>query len=155
MGSKLVSDGDLPPLLSGGGVKKDSAPVLLSDTYSELCPYYMAIGMTYEEYWNGDNAAPMYYREAHKLKRKQRNEELWLQGLYIYEAIGDLEPLFHDWVKEPPKAKKYSEEPYPLTKKEAIELMERKKRKAYEAQIESMKQWASTVNARKRGENDG
>lgn len=30
----------------------------------------------------------VYYREAHLMKRKMHNEEMWLQGLYNHHAFG-------------------------------------------------------------------
>lgn len=107
----------------------------------------MAIGMTYDEYWNGDNELPRYYRKAHEYKRRQRNEELWLQGLYIYQAIGALVPLFNFFDKDR-KADDYIQEPFPITKKEAQERKERKEREAYEAMIKSMDEWANRVNSK-------
>ena len=52
-----------------------------------LCPTYMTYGMTYEQYWFGDPYMVKAYEDAYLLKRRVRNEELWLQGLYIYRAV--------------------------------------------------------------------
>lgn len=47
----------------------------------------MAIGMTAEEYWEGDpHLAPFYYK-AYKLKFEMQNQMAWLQGLYHYNAV--------------------------------------------------------------------
>ena len=43
--------------------------------------------MTYEQFWLGDPWLCVPYREAHRLYIEQRNEELWLQGLYINNAF--------------------------------------------------------------------
>ena len=43
--------------------------------------------MTADEYWNAAPALATAYKEAHKLKQRQRNEFAWLQGLYIQSAI--------------------------------------------------------------------
>lgn len=51
-------------------------------------PYYLSIGMTADEFWFAPPRLAAVYREAHKLKRRQRNEYAWLQGLYIYDAVG-------------------------------------------------------------------
>ena len=48
----------------------------------------MSIGMTSDEYWYASPFLAKAYREAHKLKQRQRNEYAWLQGLYIYSAVG-------------------------------------------------------------------
>lgn len=52
-----------------------------------MCPYYMNYGMTLDEYWNGDPYTAVYYREKHKLDIESRNQEMWLQGLYIFNAV--------------------------------------------------------------------
>lgn len=44
--------------------------------------------MTYEQYWYGDPWIAKAYREAHLLKRKMHNEDMWLQGMYNYNGFG-------------------------------------------------------------------
>ena len=51
-------------------------------------PFYLSIGMTADEYWYAPPILAKCYREAHKLKQRQRNEYAWLQGLYVYDAVG-------------------------------------------------------------------
>lgn len=47
----------------------------------------MAIGMTAEEYWEGDpHLAPFYY-QAYKLRFDMLNQQAWLQGLYVFNAV--------------------------------------------------------------------
>lgn len=48
----------------------------------------MSIGMTADEFWNASPFLATAYLEAHKLRQRQRNEYAWLQGLYIYNAVG-------------------------------------------------------------------
>lgn len=43
--------------------------------------------MTADEFWYASPALAKAYREAHKLRQRQRNEYAWLQGLYIYNAV--------------------------------------------------------------------
>lgn len=47
----------------------------------------MLYGMTYEQYWNGSPYLAKYFCEKHKLEIKEKNQQLWLQGLYIYNAV--------------------------------------------------------------------
>ena len=47
----------------------------------------MAMGMTCEDYWEKPQRYAKYFLDAHTLKKQQINEELWLQGAYIYEAF--------------------------------------------------------------------
>lgn len=78
------------------------------------CPYYLSIGMTYEQYWYGDVWMVEAFREADRLKQKRKNQELWLQGMYIYEALCDASPLLHAFAKKGTKAVPYREAPYDL-----------------------------------------
>lgn len=73
--------------------------------------------MTYGQFWNDDVELVKFWREAWRLKQEQKNHELWLQGVYIYEAICDASPLFHDFAKKGTKAVPYRTEPYELFEK--------------------------------------
>ena len=47
----------------------------------------MTYGMTYDEYWFGDPWMVRAYAQAYLLKRRVRNEELWLEGVYMVHAL--------------------------------------------------------------------
>ncbi len=51
------------------------------------CPLYMAMGMTYEQFWEGEATMASAFRKADEIRRKRRNEELWLEGIYTAEAL--------------------------------------------------------------------
>lgn len=93
--------------------------------------------MTPDQYWDGDPMLAHYYRKAEEMKQKRKNEELWLQGMYIYEALCDVSPIFHAFAKRGTKATPYPDHPYSITTKEREaekELMakrEREKAKQY------------------------
>lgn len=75
--------------------------------------------MTYEQYWLGEPSLVIAYREAHKLKVEQKNQELWLQGLYVYNAVGVIAyNLFAGKGKTP---QKYIEKPLELFPKKLTE----------------------------------
>ena len=77
--------------------------------------------MTPEQYWDGDPALAKHYRKADEIRRKRRNEELWLQGMYIYEALCDVAPVFHAFAKKGTKPNPYSEHPYAITSRDREE----------------------------------
>ena len=90
----------------------------------------MSIGMTYDEFWNQDVRLVDVYRKAAELRDKRRNQELWLQGMYIYEALCDASPLFRFSMKKGTvKPEPYAKEPYPIT---AAEVKAREERAAKE-----------------------
>lgn len=43
--------------------------------------------MTFEQFWYGPPKLCETYRKLHRLRTEQRNQELWLQGLYNYDAL--------------------------------------------------------------------
>ena len=101
-----------------------------AEIFERLCPYYMSIGMSYDDFWNGDVAMVKAYRVAYELREKRKNQELWLQGMYFYEALCDASPLFRFSMKKGIiKPEPYLREPYPIT---AAEVREREERQARE-----------------------
>lgn len=93
----------------------------------------MSIGMTYDEFWNQDVRMTEVYRKANELRDKRRNQELWLQGMYIYEALCDASPLFRLSLKKGSvKPEPYVKEPYPITAAEVKAREEREARKKEE-----------------------
>lgn len=130
MDGQLVSS---PSDSSGDGDKGQSVPLLsYSKLFEEQFPYYLAIGMTYEQYWDGDVWLTKAYREAARIRRDMANAEHWLQGMYFYEALCDASPLFRDWVKNGTKAHPYPDAPYNIhpKKENALNQMEEEKRLA-------------------------
>ena len=74
--------------------------------------------MSPEQYWDGDPVLATHYRKAEELRRKRRNEELWLQGMYIYEALCDVSPIMNAFAKRGTRPRPYPDHPYALTSKE-------------------------------------
>lgn len=86
--------------------------------------------MSETQYWDSDCLLARYYREADQLKQERINQNAWLQGMYIYDAVSRLSPILHAFAKKGTKAKPYPSEPYPInerTKKEADNHKEKAK----------------------------
>ena len=118
---------------------------LFSDSYTktfyEVFPYYLLVGMTPEQYWDGDPSLTRYYRKADEMRQKRENEHMWLQGMYIYEALCDVSPILHAFAKRGVKPVPYPSRPYSLTNKERDEerkLAEKKARDKAKRYMESM-----------------
>lgn len=84
----------------------------LTELFEELCPIFMSYGMSYDEYWHSSPYRAKFYLEAHKLKIRQKDEEMWMQGMYIYEALCDVSPILHAFSKKGTKPLPYSKRPY-------------------------------------------
>lgn len=113
MDSQLVS-GSLSAL--EGSERNSSLPfVTYTERFYEQFPYYLSIGMTAEQFWEGDPSLAKYYRKAEEMRIERRNQEMWLQGMYVYEAICDASPLFQAFAKKGVRAHPYSDKPYSIT----------------------------------------
>lgn len=100
---------------SSGLISKEKSEVEstpLTKLFEEQCPIYMSYGMSYDEFWYGEPYRTKFYREAYKLKIRQKDEELWRQGVYIYEALCKVSPILHAFSKKGTKPLPYSEKPY-------------------------------------------
>jgi len=85
------------------------------------------MGMSYEQFWYGDPCMAKAYRDADRLRRKRKNEELWLSGVYMAEAISaTVGNMFSKSKYE------YPSEPKPITMEEIEERREREKREKME-----------------------
>ncbi len=71
--------------------------------------------MTYEQFWDGEVEMARAYRKAHELKQEEANHFAWLQGAYVYSAIGSLAPALKAFAKG--RAHKYLEKPFENEKK--------------------------------------
>lgn len=100
--------------------KQTSSPKEILNYLDELCAYALSIGMTYEQYWYGDPKLLNTYIRAEEFRRTRRNQELWLQGLYVHYAIGTLVPVLNPFSKDK-KAKSYLKEPLPISEKDLEE----------------------------------
>lgn len=96
------------------GEKSEVESISLTDLFEELCPVYMAYGMTYDEYWYGEPYRAKFYRECYELQFKKKDEECWMQGMYIYDALCRVSPILHAFSKSGTKPLPYPEKPYML-----------------------------------------
>ncbi len=81
--------------------------------WDEWAAWYIAIGVPAPTYWDGCTEDLPIYARAHELKVEARNQELWLQGLYNYEAFSVV--LANGFGKKGGKKEKYPEQPYRIT----------------------------------------
>ena len=113
MDGKLVTDSP-STAATGGGISRRPVLFRYGEKFEELCPQYMSMGMTYYEYWDGDCCMAKAYRETDELNRERENYSLWLQGVYIYEALLDASPALNALSKKR-QPYPYRNTPIPLT----------------------------------------
>ena len=101
-----------------GGKGSPKTPDNSRTLFAKLFPTYLAMGMSYDDFYNKDHELVIAYRQAEKMKREKENADMWLQGLYVYQAVSRVAPLLVPFAKHP-KAEPYLDKPIPLTKEEA------------------------------------
>ena len=61
------------------------------DIFDELFPHYLYMGMTPEQYWDGESELKIAYRKAYRMRMKHEDMMLdrlaWYQGVYVRDAL--------------------------------------------------------------------
>ena len=123
-----------------GSSEVDTSPSY-TEIFKKMFPLYLSYGMTYEQYWEGDPSLTADYREAHKLMQRRQNLNAWLQGFYVYNAIGAFAEILPAFPKKGAKIQPYMEEPIAMTEEEVRERAERKQREKMERIKQRMMGW--------------
>lgn len=115
-----------------------------------MFPYYLAMGMSYELFWEAEPSLAVAYRKADSIRRRRMNEELWLNGIYTAEALASTVGNMFSKRKY-----KYPAEPKPITMDEIEERRERERKTKMERIKAAFTARALTVNKKIGGaEND-
>lgn len=107
----------------------------LTSVFNDMCPIYMSYGMTFDEFWYGNSSLCRVYMEAYKLKQKALDEQLWLQGFYVYNALNCVAPVLHAFAKQGTKPLPYLKSPITQTqeyKEQKDEISEEEKQRQIE-----------------------
>lgn len=126
-------------------------PPTASEIFEKHFSFYLAIGMSAEDYWNGDPALVLHYRKAYKIRQEEIDYQSWLNGLYISRAIGSMTPLpvsFVDTRRYKPVA--YPERPYVIEQRAKQDKTKQDEERA--GCIEWMKMFAERWNAKIRSQ---
>ena len=134
-----------------GEVGVNRSQVNFTQIFETVFPYFLSIGMTYEQFWYKDPHLVKDYAKAEELRARKKNQELWLQGYYVYNAIGAFAEILPAFPKKGAKINPYLEEPVSLTEEEARRRQEEQRRKRAESIKERMIARSLAINA-KRGE---
>lgn len=71
---ELVS-GSLSSQTGGGGGNRPAPRFAYTEKFYQVFPYYLAIGMTYEQFWEMDCNLVKYYRKAARIRQDLKNQD--------------------------------------------------------------------------------
>ena len=124
---------DLLSSFGGSGGASTAAPLkTYTEKFNELFPYYLSIGMSEDQYWDRDCQLVVAYRKAEEVRTSRKNQEMWLQGAYVYEALCRVSPIFHAFAKKGTKPAPYITEPFAITEKQAEYKQEEKAKQTFD-----------------------
>lgn len=132
--------------MDDGLTSSSNTPFLFSEIFREQFPYYLAMGMTYDLFWNQDVTLVKAYRKAFDIKQEQVNQQAWLEGLYVYTALCDAAPLFRSLGKNN-RAREYPSQPLELSGGDVDpDDKEKKKLKEQDVAVAYMESFAIDFN---------
>ena len=132
-----------------GGNSVEETPKTYSEVFDSVFPYYLNMGMTYHQFYEESPQLARFYRNANELKRKQRNQELWLQGLYFMDALKAT--VLNMLSTRSAEKFEYPKEPYATKQKELEERQEREQKEKMERIKARMISQSLNVNKKHRG----
>lgn len=103
--------------------------------------------MTYGQFWDGDSAMAPAFRKAFMRKREYDDWLAWRQGLYFYEALCDVSPIFRALSKAK-RPLKYTTEPYGFGEHASETVKEEKENREMKAAKKSMEAFMVAFNKR-------
>ena len=87
-----------------------------ADIFDEMFPHYLVMGMTPEQYWDGEVGLKRAYRKAFGFRieneDKIRDRNNWMLGMYIREALASVPLLVNGFVPKGVQPKEYPDKPY-------------------------------------------
>lgn len=104
------------------------------------------MGMSYEQFWDGDTSAHKAYREAKKKRLSEQNQIAWLHGMYFYVALVSVAPYIKAFSKAKPRP--YMEEPIDLWEEERKRREEKEAKVRFERMRAKMEAFAKKHNER-------
>ena len=111
--------------------------------------------MTYEQFWEMDCDLVKYYRKAARIRQDLKNQNAWLQGMYVYQAVGNLAPILRAFAKKDAKPQPYPEQPFGLNVRQDKKVEKTKEKKQDDKAKAYMQMFAMSFNKKFQGKGGG
>lgn len=103
MGSELTED------------SPDKKVLTYSQIFREVFPEYLVMGMTADEYWNGDCELVIGYRKAYRTRMETAeriaDRDAWIAGMYIQRALASVALFVNGFVPRGAHPQDYPDRP--------------------------------------------
>lgn len=77
-------------------------PETIGDAFDRVFPDYLVMGMTPEQFWDGESWLKKSFRKAYRQRIRNeeriRDQQAWLTGIYIRDAIQSVAILVNGFV---------------------------------------------------------
>ena len=103
--------------------------------------------MSYEQYWNGDTRLVWDYVKADKLRQDRENNQAWLQGMYVYNALTSALSVSELFRGKGRKPSQYPSKPYELFKRDKTE--EEKEKEAQNERLRAIAHFDALIKKNK------
>ena len=111
---------------------KQTSPTPYGDIFDELFPHYLLMGMTPEQYWDGESGWKKGFREAYRMRmenqQRMADQNNWYMGQYMIAVLQSVPLLVGGLnVKASTRLPDYPEKPFFERAREEKEEKVRKK----------------------------
>ena len=132
-------------------MERNLKPKTIVEIFKEAFPVYLAMGMTYREFWELDSSLVIAYRKAYQIKQEESNNSAWLQGLYFLQALQSGVPVFLNGImKTKVDLPEFPQKPIPFSK-DGKKKQEEDKMKLQVARMKAMAEQFNATFAKKQG----
>lgn len=109
-----------------GGVTPEEPPKpkTAAELFDEAFPHYLAMGMSEEQFWDRDCLLVIPYRKAYQIRQEEANNNAWLQGVYIMQALQSVPVFVNGFMPRGARLQKYFDKPIdftPVRKKKTVQ----------------------------------
>ena len=120
-------------------IEKQAEPETYGEIFDRIFPEYLVMGMTPEQYWDGESWLKKSYREAYRIRMRNeervRDIEAWLHGAYIREALASVPLIVNGFVPRGAKTLDYPKQPRIIQQEEEKKAADKKKKQENQMQL--------------------
>lgn len=110
----------------------------MGEAFDKVFPDYLIMGMTPEQFWDGESWLKKHYRAAYRQRVRNeeriRDQQAWLMGIYVRDALQSVAMLVNGFVPKGASPMPYPETP--MLEKAEKEKAQADKKKQEELQMQ-------------------